>query len=914
MDRFSFLNTWHSDYIDDLYQTYLKHPEKVEPSWRTFFQGYDFSKQEYEGGEATMSSQTHSHIQKEFCVINLINAYRFRGHLFTKTNPVRERRKYSPTLDKENFGLSDEDLDTEFDASSELMIPLTTLRNIIGHLERVYCQSIGTEYMYVRSPEQVNWIKNNLHKNENQPSFSAAEKKKLFQKLNQAVTFENFLHTKFTGQKRFSLEGCESLIPALETAIEEAASQGVEEFVMGMAHRGRLNVLVNIMGKEYKRVFSEFEAKDFEEAEFDGDVKYHMGSTQSRTTSSGKEVTINLAPNPSHLETVDPIVQGIARAKINNDYDAANEKVMPILIHGDAAVAAQGVVYETIQMMSLDGYKTGGTIHIAVNNQIGFTTNYIDARSSTYCTDVAKVTLCPVFHVNADDVEAVVHVMKIAVQYRNAFKKDIFIDLLGYRKYGHNEGDEPRFTQPTLYKKIASHPNSRDIYLKKLSQEGVMTEQEGKQIISSFKASLDEQYKESKEIEKNPILQFMPKQWEKYPIMIGEMLFRQADTKYPRERLWQIARTIGTPPEGYNFMSKIKKILGHRIRMMENNHLDWSMGELLAYGTLLEEGYNVRVSGQDVERGTFSHRHAIIKAEDNETEFNLLNHLSDSQGRMAIYNSLLSEYGVLGFDYGYAMASPDTLVIWEAQFGDFSNGAQIIIDQYLSASEDKWKLPNGLVMLLPHGYEGQGAEHSSARIERYLQLCAQDNMQILNCTTPANFFHALRRQMKRPFRKPMIVFTPKSLLRHPQCVSTLEDISQGSFQEIIDDPQADVEKIDTIVFCTGKFYYELIKEREDFEHHNYAIIRIEQLYPFPTRRFEFILNKYHKAKRCIWTQEEPKNMGPWSYMLRRYPRLFTCVAQRVSAATAPGSSVRHAVKQKELIKQVFRQNFFNLSN
>ncbi|MCB0375216.1 MAG: 2-oxoglutarate dehydrogenase E1 component, partial [Sinomicrobium sp.] len=707
------------------------------------------------------------------------------------------------------FGLSEADLNTIFNAGDILGLGPVSLTEIITHLESIYCESIGIEYMYIRNPEEIRWIQDKLNINDNHPRFAPEKQKYILKKLNEAVSFESFLHTKYVGQKRFSLEGGESLIPALDAIIDKAARYGVKRFVMGMAHRGRLNVLNNIFGKSAKDIFSEFDGKDYEQDIFDGDVKYHLGWTSHRETDSGERIHMSIAPNPSHLEAVGPIVQGIARAKQDKRAPGNFSEVLPILVHGDAAIAGQGVVYEVVQMAQLDGYKTHGTIHVVVNNQIGFTTNYLDARSSTYCTDVGKATLSPVLHVNADDVEAVIHASLFALDFRMQFKRDVFIDLLGYRKYGHNEGDEPRFTQPQLYKAIAMHKNPRDIYADKLLQEGIIDSIYVKELESLYKASLEEELKDSRKVEKTVIMPFMQDEWKDFRHVDEREMAKTVDTTYPREKLNIIAGAITRLPGSKKFLRKIERLIDDRHKMyFETDSLDWGMGELLAYGSLLEEGFHVRISGQDVERGTFSHRHAVLKVEDSEEEVVLLNEISENQGTFYIYNSLLSEYGVLGFDYGYAMASPDTLTIWEAQFGDFSNGAQIVIDQYISAAEDKWKMQNGLVMLLPHGYEGQGAEHSSARMERYLQLCARDNMFVANCTTPANFYHLLRRQMKADYRKPLIVFTPKSLLRHPKAVSTVESLADGSFQTVIDDAGADVNTIKTLVFCTGKFYYD----------------------------------------------------------------------------------------------------------
>ena len=916
MDKYSFLNAAHSAYFAELYDQYLLNPDAVEPSWRAFFQGFDFGSENaevihgevtYGEGDICISPEVPEHMQKEFNVIRLIDGYRNRGHLFTKTNPVRDRRKYKPSLDLENFDLKDADLKTVFSAGDVLGIGPQTLESIVTHLEKIYCSAIGVEYMYIRSPKEIKWIQDRLNINDNQPNFSSEEKKHILSKLNQAVSFESFLHTKYVGQKRFSLEGGESLIPALDALIDSAAELGVKEFVMGMAHRGRLSTLINIFGKSAKDVFSEFDGKDYEQEVFDGDVKYHLGWTSNRETKAGKKINLNIAPNPSHLETVGAVVEGIARAKQDDKYADNPSQVLPIIVHGDAAIAGQGLVYEIIQMVRLDGYKTSGTIHIVINNQIGFTTNYLDARSSTYCTDIAKVTLSPVLHVNSDDAEAVVHAMLFALDFRMTFKRDVFIDLLGYRKYGHNEGDEPRFTQPKLYKAIANHENPRDIYADKLVKEGVVDIDYAKKLEDTYKASLEEELEDSRKEEKTVITPFMQDEWTGYDYADENMMMQPVDTTFPIERLSEIADVISTLPKDKKFIRKIERLVESRKMMFDENKLDWSMAEHLAYGTLLEEGHDVRISGQDVERGTFSHRHAVVKVEDSEEEIVLLNHLSEKQGKFYIYNSLLSEYGVVGFDYGYAMASPKTLTIWEAQFGDFSNGAQIMLDQYISAAEDKWKLQNGLVMLLPHGYEGQGAEHSSARMERYLQLCAKDNMFVADCTTPANFYHLLRRQVKTNFRKPLIVFTPKSLLRHPLVVSTVDEFANGGFQMLIDDQKAHVEKVKTLVFVTGKFYYDLLEVRENENREDVALVRIEQLFPLPAKEMREILTKYNTADDVVWAQEEPRNMGAYGYLLMNFEesKSFRIVSRRSYGAPAAGSSTRSKRRHKEVIDFVF---------
>ncbi len=907
MDRFSFLNAAHTGFISDLYDQYLQNPDAVEPSWRSFFQGYDLANENYSLTDKEVSSEIPEEVRKEFLVIELINGYRTRGHLFTKTNPVRERRKYEPSLELSNFGLSKNDLNTVFSAGEILGIGSKTLSEIIQHLERIYCDAIGVEYMYLRNPEELKWWQNKLNENDNHPNYSLEAKKYILSKLNQAVTFESFLQTKYVGQKRFSLEGGESLIPAISVALFDAVKDfGVEETVIGMAHRGRLSTLTNIFRKPVRELFSEFEGKDFEDEDIDGDVKYHLGLTLDKTYQNGMNIKMNLVPNPSHLETVDAVAEGITRAKIDRKYNGDSSKILPILVHGDAAIAGQGIVYEVIQMAQLNGYKTGGTLHIVVNNQIGFTTNYLDARSSTYCTDVAKVTLSPVLHVNADDVEAVCHAMEMALEFRMRFKRDVFIDLLGYRKYGHNEGDEPRFTQPTLYKAIAKHNNPYKIYATKLISEGTIDQAYITKITEDFKAMLSKEYDNSKQDNTSKVKEFMPNVWKGFVRQQLKGMLQPVKTSYSEEKLKNIANIVSTVPEGVKFLRKAERILkGRKTMVFDTNTLDWGMAETLAYGSLLEEGFNVRISGEDVERGTFSHRHAILRDEISEERINLLNTNPNNKGKMDIYNSLLSEYGVLGFDYGYAMANPNTLTIWEAQFGDFANGAQIIFDQYLAAAEDKWKMQNGLVVLLPHGYEGQGSEHSSGRMERFLQLCAEDNMTVANCTTPANFYHLLRRQMKRNFRKPLVVFTPKSLLRHPKAVSTLQDLSKGAFQEVIDDvlKPKDIKKL---VFCSGKFYYDLLAEREKLERNDVALIRIEQLFPLHKEKIQKIIDKYTNVKDYVWAQEEPKNMGAWSFMLQRFELLDLKVASRnYYAVPAAGSSTRFKKRHQAVIDDVF---------
>lgn len=900
MDKLSYVGNADVNAIDHLYSMYLQNPENVDLGWQKFFEGFEFAQTDYTSG-----GEIPENFKKEFKVINLINGYRNRGHLFTKTNPVRERRKYSPTLDIENFGLEESDLTLVFQAGEEIGIGPATLQQIIDNLEETYCQSIGIEYMYMREPGKIAWFKNAIEL-KNRPKFDAKQKIEIYKKLNQASSFESFLGKKFVGQKRFSVEGLEALIPALDALIQRGSDAGVEYFVMGMAHRGRLNTLTNIFEKRPKDIFSEFEGKEFEsDGTFDGDVKYHQGFTSYVKAKNGKEIGLTLSPNPSHLEAVNTVVTGISRAKLDHGLNSDTSKVCSVLIHGDAAIAGQGIVYETVQMAQLDGYKTGGTIHIVANNQVGFTTNYLDGRSSTYCTDVAKTTLCPVFHVNADDVEAVVQVMEIAMNYRQHFKSDIFIDLLGYRKYGHNEGDEPKFTQPNLYDAISKHLNVKDIYLNQLVAEGIVSAKDAHEFNEEYNQYLENEYEESRKHEKAMVYDFLSDVWKGYRQGKAADFEVSPTTAVSKQKLQELGEKLATLPEGKKYFRKISKIFKDRLAAIKEDKLDWGSAEMLAYATLLDEGHPVRISGQDVERGTFSHRHAVVKTEDTEEEIITLNMLSEKQAKLTIYNSFLSEYGVLGYEYGYSLACPNGLTIWEAQFGDFYNGAQIMVDQFITAGEDKWATQSGLVMLLPHGYEGQGAEHSSGRMERFLQQCADLNIQVVNTSTPANHFHLLRRQLKREFRKPLVVFSPKMLLRYPSAVSSLDEMATGGFQEVIDDPNANVKTVDTVVMCSGKFYYEASEKAQEMGVENMAFVRVEQLYPLPKKQIDAVLAKYN-AKHIIWAQEEPANMGAWTYMAMQLRELnLIGISRHSSAAAAEGSHDLHKRRLARLFEDLF---------
>jgi len=908
-DDFSYLGGMDIQTIESLYEEYQKDPESVDPSWREFFKGFDFARSNF-------SEQLSSEVfDKEFKVINLIDAYRKRGHLFTKTNPVRIRRRYFPTLDLENYELSDSDLEMVFHAGRNIGLEKPSLKEIVDHLKQTYCDSIGAEYMFIRNPEKVKWLSSRMESSRNTTEFTQEQKKEIFLHLRNAVGFEKFIHKKFVGQKRFSLEGAEGLIPALIALIGKGAELNIEECMIGMAHRGRLSVLANVLQKPYEDIFKEFEGGEYEEGISLGDVKYHLGYVNDIKTSTGKTVRLNMAPNPSHLEAVTPVIEGLSRAKIDHKYEGNYERLLPILIHGDAAIAAQGVVYEVVQMYDLPGFKTGGTIHLVINNQVGFTTNYLDARSSTYCTDVGKVTKSPIFHVNGDDVEALIHTIFMAVEYRQIFHSDVFIDILCYRKYGHNEGDEPRFTQPLLYKAIAAHPNPRDIFAQHLTSTGIYSDEDIRQFEVDYDDILEEKLEVSKKIKKVRIQRFLYDDWKKYKYADSRDFEKQVATGVTGKMLLDVSKQINTLPEDKKFFSKIHKLVKDRQQMVKSNRIDWALAELLAYGTLLQEGYPVRISGQDSIRGTFAHRHAGFVIEDSDKQYIPLKHLKKSKARFDIINSLLSEYGVLGFEYGYALGNPAGLTVWEAQFGDFNNAAQVILDQYISSAEEKWGISNGLVMLLPHGFEGQGPEHSSARIERFLSMAANNNMCIINCTTPANFFHALRKHVHSDFRIPLIVFTPKSLLRHPRCVSSLEDLSEDTFFEVYDDPDVDVDEVRRVVYCSGKIYYDLLARKEQYKARDLALVRIEQLHPFPIKQIMKIHRKYRNRLLSLWVQEEPENMGPWRHIQNEMKEINPePVTRQASGSPATGLFKLHQIGQEEIVSKVFRKCDCELNN
>ncbi|TNE56715.1 MAG: 2-oxoglutarate dehydrogenase E1 component [Bacteroidetes bacterium] len=901
----------HPQYIESLYQSWLKDPESVESDWAVFFKGFDFALSSANGnGAATTATATD--FGREFAVMALIHGYRNRGHMLSDTNPVKERKDRHPKLALSDYGLSDADLDKSFAAGAEVGMPNAPLRDIIAHLKKIYCGKIGFETTHIYDKDRLYWLRKRVEQRDLSDDFGfpVEKKQRILEKLNGSVVFEQFLHTKFVGQKRFSLEGGEATIPALD-AIITAASESeipVEEIVIGMAHRGRLNVLANILGKTYEQIFSEFESKTIPDLSFgDGDVKYHLGFSSQVKTLHGKEVYLKLLPNPSHLEAVDPVVLGFARAKADALYSSEYDHILPILIHGDAALAGQGIVYEITQMSQLPGYYTGGTIHFVINNQIGFTTGWDEGRSSTYCTQVAEVVQAPVFHVNGDDPEAVVFAVELATAYRQEFNSDVYIDMVCYRRYGHNESDEPRFTQPDLYETIAKHPNPREVYNDMLINRGDVDQQMAKNMEKAFRSELQDRLDNARQNPLPYVYQETELAWKALTFSREDADFQESpETGISRKEIDLLLNHLLNLPEDFRPLPQITKLLQNQRKLVEDGQIDWALGELLAYGSLLLEGKDVRMSGQDVKRGTFSHRHACPVDAESYERINRLDKIAQNQGRFLIYNSLLSEYAVLGFEYGYAYANPDALVVWEAQFGDFANGASTIIDQFIFAAEAKWRRMNGLVMLLPHGYEGQGPEHSSARLERFLQLCAWNNVTIANSTSASNFFHLLRRQLARPFRKPLIVMSPKSTLRAPYNLGLISEIEHGTrFQELLDDPQADPKKVKRLLVCSGKVYYDLAKRREEEKRQDVAIVRLEQIYPFPKVQFDALLKKYNNAK-LFWVQEEPANAGAWSYLLLHHMEYgWTRVSRPFTASPATGYPKKHEKEQLDLINQAF---------
>ena len=924
MDKFTYIANAHVSYIDELYAAYKKDPSSIDLSWKEFFEGFDFAII-HQGGEERASSPTGpvttpslaaagtimdiGQLPKEIKVRALIHGYRSRAHLRSKTNPVRERRDRKPQIDPENFGLGAEDMQTVFEAGREIGLGAATLEQILQALKTIYEGPMGFEYLYIRDAEILDWFKTKIEKEALSFSPSHEEKKRILFKLNQAVVFENFLHTKYLGQKRFSLEGGESTIPFLDAVITTASQLGVEEVMIGMAHRGRLNVLANIMGKTYEQIFSEFEGTAKPDLTMgDGDVKYHMGYSSDIVTPANAKIHLKLAPNPSHLEAVNPVVEGFVRAKIDHEHKGNVKKALPILIHGDAAVAGQGIVYEVTQMAGLKGYHTGGTIHFVINNQVGFTTDFDDARSSIYCTDVAKIIDAPVIHVNGDNAEAVVFAARLAAEFRQKFSRDIFVDMVCYRRHGHNESDEPKFTQPELYNIISKHPNPRELYVKRLTERGDFDAKIAAQMDEEFRQLLQDRLNMVKE---KPLPYQATKfetEWANLRRSKPEDFEKSPETGISAGHIEKVAEALTFIPKAFRPIKQIEAQMKQRREMFfETKELNWASAELLAYGSLLLEGKTVRLTGQDVQRGTFSHRHAVLHDASNNQPFNSLLEMKDRKGQFYIYNSLLSEYAVLGFEYGYAMANPHSLTLWEGQFGDFANGAQTMIDQFISSGESKWQKMNGLVMLLPHGYEGQGPEHSNARPERFLQLAAEYNMVVANVTEPSNFFHLLRRQMIWEFRKPCVVMSPKSLLRHPKVISPLSEFTSGRFREVLPDATVNPKQVKRVVLCTGKIYYDLEEAREKDKITDVALIRMEQLHPLPLKQLLGALKPYKNAE-LLWVQEEPENMGYWNYLLSRlYKDLpMRVIARKASASPATGYHKVHVEEQRTIVMQALK--------
>jgi 2-oxoglutarate dehydrogenase E1 component len=914
MKDFQYITNAHPSYIENLYNDFIKNPESVDGEMRKFFEGFDFAVSSGQAVNAQAGTKVNGtavntvQIDSEFSVFQLIEAYRKKGHLVADTNPIRQRKDRHANLDLENFGLSDADLNTEFHAGKFLNLGKTSLKNIVSLLQKSYTHHLGVELSSLNDKTKVEWLTRAVESDFHEP-LPLGQKKRILQKLNEGVMFEKFLHTKYIGQKRFSLEGGETTIAALDAIINVSSANDVQEVVIGMAHRGRLNVLANIMGKTYEQIFTEFEGTAVPDTTMgSGDVKYHLGFSSEVETLAGKKVYLKLCPNPSHLETVGPVVIGFSRSKADVLYESNYDKILPVLIHGDASVAGQGVVYEVLQMCNLKGYYAGGTIHFVINNQIGFTTDFDDARSADYSTSLAGMVQAPVFHVNGDDAEAVVKAAQIATLYRQEFNSDIFIDMVCYRRHGHNEGDEPKFTQPQLYALIEKHLNPREVYTQYLIENGETDAKTmAKEMEQLFLSDLQERLDDVKQ-HPLPYTFQKPEMWWKSLRKATAQDFESSPvTAIGETEVKQLFEGLMKLPEDFKPLRKVDKLLQDKIKLFNDEQkIDWATGELLAYASLIKEGKDVRMSGQDVKRGTFSSRHAVLYDETTNEEYNRLTPFTEKEAEFRIFNSLLSEYAVLGFEYGYSMANPNALVLWEAQFGDFVNGAQIIVDQYIGSAETKWQRMNGLVMLLPHGYEGQGPEHSSARIERFLQQCAEQNMVITNITTAANFFHALRRQQAWAFRKPLIVFTPKANLRHPGSCSKLGEFTTGGFKEVYDDASVpDASSVKKVLMCSGKIYFDLEERRQKEGRADIAIVRLEQIYPLPQNQLDQLYKKYKKAI-WHWVQEEPLNMGAASFLRMNLKNInLHIISRTASAATATGYAKLHAREQAEIIETAF---------
>jgi 2-oxoglutarate dehydrogenase E1 component len=946
----TFLSAANANYIAELYSRYAEDPSSVDPGWVSFFRelGDDrgailadlrgaswaapagpltsaepLTQEEAPAAraEAAPTPPTDAEIRRaaldSIRALMLIRLYRVRGHLIANFDPLGlEGRKYHPELDPKTWGFTDADLDRPIFINNVLGLETATLRQILQILRETYCGSIGVEFMHIQNPEEKAWIQQRIESIRNQTEFTATGRRAILERLIEAEGFEQFLHLKYTGTKRFGLDGGEAMVPAIEQILKRGGQLGVKEVVFGMPHRGRLNVLANIMHKPYVAILAEFQGTPTspEDVQGSGDVKYHLGTSSDRVF-DGNEIHLSLTANPSHLEAVNPVVLGKVRAKQTQRQDHERKEVLSVLLHGDAAFAGQGVVAECFGLSELKGYRTGGTIHLIVNNQIGFTTSPAQSRSSPYPSDVAKMVQAPIFHVNGDDPEAVVHVARIATEFRQEFKRDVVIDMFCYRRYGHNEADEPSFTQPIMYKAIAQHPTTREIYAKKLIDAGQIMAEDVEAISSNFRARLEQDFEAAGNYKVNKA-DWLQGKWGSIKTLTGEEEARDADTAVSLDLLRTVGDALARVPEGFNANRKILRLLNARKKMVETGEdIDWAMGEALAFGSLLAEGVPVRVSGQDSRRGTFSQRHAALIDQEDEHAYIPLNHIGDGQATFDIIDSPLSEMSVLGFEYGYSVAEPDALVIWEAQFGDFVNGAQVIIDQFIASGEAKWLRLSGLVMLLPHGYEGQGPEHSSGRLERFLQLCAEDNLQVVNCTTPANYFHALRRQVRRNYRKPLVVTAPKSLLRHKLVVSSLADMGpETRFHRVIreTDPLVADGEVKRLVLCSGKIYYDLLQARRESKINDIALVRVEQLYPWPRQAVLDQIRRYAKAQ-VIWCQEEPANMGSWTFILPRLINILeelkrevilpTYVGRKAAASPATGVLKVHVQEQSQIVKE-----------
>jgi 2-oxoglutarate dehydrogenase E1 component len=941
-------------YVEELHTQWLQSPQSVEADWRLFFDNMkgpveiprppsaettthgDSTRGTAKGSEngnanghgavhvngnangngvayrEAVREKVNAATELQSRVAQLVNAYRVRGHLFARLDPLDNAPDAQPELELSNFGLSEADLDKKFATAGMSGLPeRTTLRQIVLQLAETYCSSIGVEFTHIEEPEPRLWLQDRMESTRNHASLDRTELVRILTKLTDAEIFEQFIHKNYFGTKRFSLEGAESLIPMMDLLVEAAGAQGIEELVIGMPHRGRLNVLVNVMGKNVREIFAAFDDRRPERFFGGGDVKYHLGYSTEVVTQTGRPLHLSMAFNPSHLEFVNPVVEGRVRAKIDR---RKRKSTMPLLLHGDAAFMGQGIVAETLNLSQLEGYTTGGTIHLVVNNQIGFTTFPSDSRSTRYCTDIARELRVPVFHVNGEDPEAVIQVTRLAVEFRQRFKQDVVIDMYCYRKYGHNEGDEPRFTQPLMYALIDKKPGVRDAYVARLVAAGHITREEADAIAQERRALLERALEEARRGDYLSMPETMGGVWGPYKGG-ADAASPEVSTTFPKEQLLEVLDKLTTMPEGFHANPKALKVIQQRReRAMAGHGLDWGTGEHLAFASILMEGHGIRMSGQDARRGTFSHRHAVLFDTDTGEPYTPLGHLDDSPnhsvGRFEIYDSPLSEAGVLGFEYGYSLDRPDKLVVWEAQFGDFVNAAQVIIDQFIVSAEDKWLRLSGLVLLLPHGFEGQGPEHSSARIERFLQLAAEDNIQVCNPTTPAQFFHMLRRQVKRMWRKPLVVFTPKSLLRHPQAVSTLDEIATGSFHRVLGDEHTDASQVRRILLCSGKVYFDLAAERTNRDARDVAIVRLEQYYPLGDA-LTSVLAPYAVGTPVVWVQEEPRNMGAWYFLHASEATLLggrhplSLVSRPESASPATGSKAAHDIEQRMLLDEAF---------